>query len=184
MPEAPTSLDLYLIGTMRDDPVLRRLAVQHGVSDADVRAMLGKTAGFNDATQITEERVRSLFGRPELEEPGRLAYALAIWPAHVFRWGLHLKGLAYHEGFALRIPDAIADLGYDLGSALDVLRPWYHTREHAEELLGAPALDQSWGSIGEWYYGPTAGGDDVLLQFDYCLLTRVVRKAGMIAELR
>lgn len=184
MPETPTPLDLYLIGTMRDDPVLRDLAVQHRVLDADVRAVLSKAAGFNDAAQITEERVRSLFGRPEQEEPGRLAYALAIWPKHVFRWGLHLKGLAYHEGFALRIPEAIADLGYDLDGALHVLRPWFHTREHAEELLGTPPLDQSWGSIGEWYYGPTADGDDVLLQFDYCLLTRVVRKAGMIAELR
>ena len=53
-----------------------------------------------------------------------------------------------------------------------------------EAVLGEPAVDLSWGEMGEWYYGPALDGSEIVITFDYGLLRSIEHSRGVIASTR
>jgi hypothetical protein len=168
-------IDLYVAAKMRPRPALRAMLSRHGIQDADLRQAEAALdlAGFSDPLTLSEQVLFSEIGVPQARGRDWLQYDLGLWPSHGFKWGLTESGLAYAEGFVLHAHSSLPNWGTDVRIVVDHLEVDYHTQSEVREALGEPMRDESWGHVGEWYFGTTNPGEIVLLQFDFGLLTAI-----------
>ena len=125
------------------------------------------------------------FGVPTTAYPDRLVYDLVLWPDHAFEWHLNEWGGAGFDGFRLKAdPELPTWIPLEISAIRSVLRTSYLTAVEVDRLFGEPALDLSWGQLGEWYFGPSRAGDDICFAFDYGLLRAITVHEGVIVEHR
>ena len=180
-------LDLYLAATMRPGADLAERLQRFGISDRQLAAAKARAreAGFHDVRTLTVDLVIVHFGAPTVALQDRLLYDLVVWPQHRFEWRGLASGAATHEGFVMRESPVLPTwLSLSLSSVRSVFRPWFHPRHEIEAVLGDPAVDLSWGEMGEWYYGPALDGSEIVITFDYGLLRSIEHSRGVIASTR
>ncbi len=186
MPSA-SRLDVYLAATMQRGERLSQVLLAAGLTEPILEGEreAARAAGFFDPYAVSARSIESHFGPPTARKPEALDYSLVLWPDHLFRWGLHPEGHAFHEGFVLH-ESGFSSRWQDEGSssAHGALRPWYHTKAEVRDSLGDPVVDQGWGSSSEWLYEVDDETDDLMCLFEYGLLTDVVRQAGLVQDHR
>jgi len=174
---ALTKLDLYVAATMRRSERLLAVLRQCGVDNAD----LLETEAWIDSSGLlmpdlsTKDSIQALFGPAQKYEPNALVYELALWPDHNFRWLVDNSERAAPVGFELRFAPPAWQSHLEFEDMGDHLRVWYHTIHEMREWYGVPNLDESWGHLGSYAYGPTSKEEYVNVQADYGLITTVTK---------
>lgn len=185
--EALTRLDVYLAATMRASGDLTKLLRKWNLSNQllEKERRAAKAAGFSDPSRVTADAVQQYFGPPGVRKPDALEYELTMWPDHVFRWGIYSVVYASHDGFVLKVPRPVPTwTAGNWETSRESLRTWHDTQAEVQAALGEPAFELSWGSTSEWLYESQAGGADLMCEFDYALLTRIVSRVGLVADHR
>lgn len=168
-------LDLTIASQMRP-----HAALSSRLADLGLRQQVLKTsarraaeAGVINEIRIPWRRIAGYFGEPDEAAPDHLTYQLTLWPAHKFRFGIHPQGWVSYDGLQLvsptrvRVPDPIS-----LVEASKLFQPGRDTTAEIGKALGAPKLVQGWERMEDWYY-PVRGARDLVLEFDFGLLTGI-----------
>jgi hypothetical protein len=145
-------------------------------------ARTASQAGVIDRKRILWDDVVQYFGAPAHEGSDYAAYHLSLWPAHQFRFGIHEPGWVSQDGFELTVPEAmpIAVSEVQIHHLTGLLRQGYHTTAEANGAFGRPRLVQGWERMEDWYYSVPGEDRDVVLEFDFGLLTSLGRRKPII----
>jgi hypothetical protein len=173
-------VDLYLAGCLAEEADQEERLQALGVDLAAARSMVAAASkrSFGGARGSSEAALFALFGRPSIRRVERLGWELRLWPEHLFQcaiheWGIDGGEMVRRENGQLAPPPDAPDT---LADALEMFRPWHHTRRDVERVLGDPLRDSAWYPR-ERYDWRLAGGDEVTFDFNHGLLLRVRRAA-------
>jgi hypothetical protein len=173
-------LDLTIASQMRPHADLFSRLNSLGLNRSILKrtAQHASQAGVIDRKRILWDDVVRYFGTPTHQGSDHAAYRLSLWPAHQFRFGIHEIGCVSQDGFQLTVPEAmpitVSEARIQLLTGL--LRPGYHTTAEANGTLGRPRLVHGWERMEDWDYSVPGEDEDVVLEFDFGLLTSFGRR--------
>lgn len=172
-----STLDLVVAAHMRPNSDLSARIRKFGLTRGDLQLAKeqAREAGVWDRRASPSDLI-AYFGQPMLAEPETLLYHLVLWPDHTFEFGVHEGGWVTHDGFALRretpLPQRVA-----LTSALGIFQVGWHTTTEVHRVLGPPETLQGWERMEDWFYRFPDQEQQIVLEFDFRLLTGLGSRA-------
>jgi hypothetical protein len=176
----PMPLDTFLASLMRATPHLTERLKLASITrqHLDHIRNQAKEAGFLEGHSLNPDDFVTFFGKPKAKEHDRWRYELVLWPEHYYELRVTESGRLLDNGFVLKKPDT------DLPSAIppvhnvtaSVLRPGFHTQSEVQRVIGRPAETLGWNAMEDWFYGPVAGGEYLVMEFDFALLGRISQR--------
>jgi hypothetical protein len=176
-------LDLTIASQMRPHDALSSRLAELGLKRSILKATEKRAveAGVVHQLRIPWMLIVDYFGEPGERGADHLTYELALWPAHQFRFGIHPQGWVTHDGFRLvsptpvQVPELISST-----EARKVFHPGHHTVAEVREAMRPPRLVQGWERMEDWYYAVGEGSRDLVLEFDFGLLTGIDQRTPIL----
>jgi len=169
-----TRLDLFLASHIAQQPGgdVARVGVDRQAADGVRRNAHGSV--FRRVNAVSADGVKEFFGRPASEDYSQLVYPLSFLPAHHFVFGLQDGTLVVDARIAARTEPVLpVKLDRSLPAVREVLRPYVHTSDQVQVVLGLPDDDKSWYPAQAWYYRSADPRDSFTLNFCFGLLTSI-----------